>query len=135
MDWITTACDSWLDTLVWLIRLGVLFAVLVYFMPCNRGMFWWKNLRATCTDLLYWFTTPLIGRVCQTLLLTAGIALLFGDTPPGFAALRELPVWQQCLAILLLQDVMLYWIHRAFHTRPGWKFHAIHHSPTVLDWM
>ena len=29
----------------------------------------------------------------------------------------------------------MYWIHRAFHTRRGWAFHATHHSPTVLDWM
>jgi sterol desaturase/sphingolipid hydroxylase (fatty acid hydroxylase superfamily) len=36
--------------------------------------------------------------------------------------------------VLLLQDIILYWAHRAFHTNPGWRFHAIHHSPQVLDW-
>jgi sterol desaturase/sphingolipid hydroxylase (fatty acid hydroxylase superfamily) len=46
-----------------------------------------------------------------------------------------MPIWQQCLAIQLLQDVMLYWIHRGFHTPLGWRFHAVHHSPTNLDWM
>ena len=30
---------------------------------------------------------------------------------------------------------MLYWIHRGFHTRLAWKFHAVHHSPKVLDWL
>jgi sterol desaturase/sphingolipid hydroxylase (fatty acid hydroxylase superfamily) len=135
MDWIAAACNSGLETLAWLARLGVIFGVLAFFMPCNRSMYWWKRLRAARTDLVYWFVTPLVARVCRTFLLTGGIALLFGDRPPGFAALRELPLWQQCLAIVAIQDVMLYWIHRAFHTRPGWGFHAVHHSPTVLDWM
>jgi sterol desaturase/sphingolipid hydroxylase (fatty acid hydroxylase superfamily) len=132
MDWIAT---TWLETLAWLTRLGVIFGILARFMPCNSGMYWWKSLRAARTDLAYWLVTPLIGRMCRMFLLTGAIAFLFGDSPPGFAALRELPLWQQCLAIVLIQDVILYWIHRAFHTRSGWGFHAIHHSPTVLDWM
>jgi sterol desaturase/sphingolipid hydroxylase (fatty acid hydroxylase superfamily) len=36
---------------------------------------------------------------------------------------------------MLIQDGLMYWIHRAFHTRRGWAFHATHHSPKVLDWM
>lgn len=135
MDWIISAtCETWLDVSLWVLRLSVVFAVLTYFMPCNRGMHWWKNLRAASTDLLHWFVTPLVLRVCHTVVLTLAIAFLFGGEQPGFATLRELPFWQQCLAILLLQDVMLYWLHRAFHTRSAWKIHAVHHSPTVLDW-
>jgi len=60
--------------------------------------------------------------------------LLYGGDPsPEFTA-RQLPLWCQCLAILLIQDVLLYAIHRLFHTRAGWRFHAVHHSPEVLDW-
>jgi sterol desaturase/sphingolipid hydroxylase (fatty acid hydroxylase superfamily) len=73
--------------------------------------------------------------LCRTGLLAAGIALLFDGQSPGFTLIRDLPLWVQCIAILLFQDVMLYWLHRAFHTPPAWRFHAIHHSPTVLDWM
>jgi sterol desaturase/sphingolipid hydroxylase (fatty acid hydroxylase superfamily) len=46
-----------------------------------------------------------------------------------------LPLWLQCVAILLIQDVLFYGIHRIFHSRLAWKFHAVHHSPKVLDWM
>jgi sterol desaturase/sphingolipid hydroxylase (fatty acid hydroxylase superfamily) len=135
MDWITTIGDSCLETLAWLAGLAVGFAVLVRLVPCNRGMYWWTDLRSAGTDLLYWLVTPLFVRLCRTFLLAGGIGLLFGDRPPGFAFLRELPIWQQCLAILLLQDVFLYWMHRVFHTRLGWRFHAVHHSPKILDWM
>jgi sterol desaturase/sphingolipid hydroxylase (fatty acid hydroxylase superfamily) len=46
------------------------------------------------------------------------------------------PVWIQFVQILLLVDFASYWTHRAFHAVPWmWKFHAIHHSSTRLDWL
>ena len=135
MDWIGLTWDAWLDTLLWLAALGLVFGVLGYVMPCNRGMYWWKDLRAAGTDLLYWFVTPVFVRVCRTIFLAAGIALFFDGNAPGFTAVQALPLWQQCMAIMLLQDVILYWLHRGFHTRLAWSFHSVHHSPTVLDWM
>jgi sterol desaturase/sphingolipid hydroxylase (fatty acid hydroxylase superfamily) len=135
MEWLGVITDSWLATLAWLAGLTFPFAALAFLMPCNRCVYWWKDLRAAGTDLLYWFLTPLIVRVGRTLLLTAGILLLFGGSAPGFAFIPKWPIWQQCLAVLLLQDVMLYWIHRIFHTRPGWRFHAVHHSPALVDWL
>src|SRR5439155_7701510 len=101
-------------------------------MPCNPGMYWWKNLHALVTDFLYWFLVPLILRLGRTLMLIAGVALLCGGGEPQFLPVKDLPLWQACLAILLIQDVLLYWMHRLFHTRWAWPFHAIHHSPTVL---
>jgi sterol desaturase/sphingolipid hydroxylase (fatty acid hydroxylase superfamily) len=119
---------------VWLAGLAAAFAVLVRLMPCNPGMYWWNDLRAVAADFMYWFVVPLFARLSRMLLLVAGVALLFGGGEPQYGPLRDLPLWQQCLAILLIQDVILYWIHRAFHTAPVWKFHAVHHSPKVLDW-
>lgn len=135
MDWLAATGDAWLETLLWLAGLAVVLGGLGWLMPCNRGMFWYADLRAASTDLLYWFVTPLFVRLCRTVLLAAGIALLFGGRSPGFAVIRGLPVWAQCIAIMLLQDVMLYWLHRGFHRPAGWRFHAIHHSPVLLDWM
>jgi sterol desaturase/sphingolipid hydroxylase (fatty acid hydroxylase superfamily) len=135
MDLLLQIGDFWLTMLAWLAGLSVLFALLSRFMPCNPGMYWWKNLRAAGTDFIYWFVVPLFLRLCRVFMLFAGIVLLFGGAEPGFAALKALPLWLQCLAILFLQDVLLYWLHRLFHTRLAWKFHAIHHSPQVLDWM
>jgi sterol desaturase/sphingolipid hydroxylase (fatty acid hydroxylase superfamily) len=135
MEWIAATWESWLVTLIWVTGLTIVFACLVPLMPCNRGMYWWTNLRAAGTDLCYWFVTPVVVRISRAILLAAGIALFFGGQAPGFSRVAQMPIWQQCLAIQLLQDVFLYWMHRGFHTSLGWRFHAVHHSPTVLDWL
>jgi sterol desaturase/sphingolipid hydroxylase (fatty acid hydroxylase superfamily) len=134
MDWLTTIGGFWLTTLAWLAGLTVAFGVLVRLMPCNPGMFWWKDRRAAAADFMYWFVVPLLSRLGRTLLLIAGIALLFGGRPHDLLPVRDLPLWLQCPAILLIQDVLLYVMHRLFHTRLAWGFHAVHHSPKVLDW-
>jgi WD40 repeat protein/sterol desaturase/sphingolipid hydroxylase (fatty acid hydroxylase superfamily) len=135
MRWLVTLGDFWLNRLAWLVALATAFCLLGRLMPCNRGMYWWKDRRAVRTDAVYWFILPLFIDLARTLMLLAGVVIFFGGLAPHWLAVTGLPLWQQCVAILLLQDVLLYWLHRAFHTRWAWKFHAIHHSPKVLDWM
>jgi sterol desaturase/sphingolipid hydroxylase (fatty acid hydroxylase superfamily) len=135
MDWFATLGDYWLTTLEWLAGFTVGFGLLVWLMPCNRGMFWWKDPRGAATDFMYWFIVPLFLRLARTLMLWAGVRLLFGGSDPQPLPVKTLPLWLQCVAVLLIQDALLYWIHRLFHTRLGWSFHAVHHSPKVLDWM
>src|SRR5579884_3320543 len=135
MDWFAEYGDFWLETLAWVAGLSLAFGILARLMPCNRGMYWWKNLRGAATDSIYWFFMPLVLRWGRMLLLWAGIRLLFDGAEPQPLPVKHLPLWQQCVLILLIQDVLLYISHRFFHTRLGWRYHAIHHSPTVLDWM
>lgn len=52
----------------------------------------------------------------------------------GAAPIANLPIAVQILLFLLLTDFLQYWIHRIFHRTPWWKYHAIHHAPTALDW-
>ena len=89
MEWMTTIAPAWLCNVKWLAGLTVGFGVLAWLMPCNPGMFWWKDLRGTCTNFIYLFIVPLFLRVCRTLMLVAGLALLFGTRPAGFTAVRE----------------------------------------------
>jgi WD40 repeat protein/sterol desaturase/sphingolipid hydroxylase (fatty acid hydroxylase superfamily) len=135
MEWMASVGEIWLTTLKWLAGLGAAFFVLTRLTPCNPGMYWWKNLRAAATDALYWLLVPLFLRLCRTLMLIAGVALLFGGQEVQILPVLGLPLWQQCLIVLLLQDVLLYGMHRAFHTGWAWKFHAVHHSPRDLDWV
>ncbi len=135
MDWMVGIGESWLTTLGWLAAFAVAFGLLARLTPCNPGMYWWKDLRAVVTDFLYWFVAPLLLGIGRTLMLIAGVVLLYGGMEPRFLPVKDQPLWAQCAAILLIQDVMLYWVHRLFHTRLAWKFHAVHHSPKVLDWM
>jgi WD40 repeat protein/sterol desaturase/sphingolipid hydroxylase (fatty acid hydroxylase superfamily) len=135
MDWMTLAREFWLNRLAWLAGLAAVFAVLARLTPCNRGMHWWKAPRAAVTDLLYWLIVPLFLHVCLLFLVGLGDHLLYGGRGPESLPTRQWPVWLQLAAILLLQDVWLYWAHRAFHGRLGWRFHTVHHSPKVLDWL
>jgi sterol desaturase/sphingolipid hydroxylase (fatty acid hydroxylase superfamily)/DNA-binding beta-propeller fold protein YncE len=135
MEWMSAIAPLWLSTLLWMLGLAVVFGVLARLTPCNPGMYWWRDLRAVITDFMYWFVVPLFIRICRLTMLLAGIVFLFGGREPHLLPVSDLPLWQQCLAILLIQDVMMYWIHRLFHTGWAWKVHAVHHSPRVLDWM
>lgn len=46
------------------------------------------------------------------------------------------PVWLQVLELMLLADLMQYWVHRAFHRWPLlWRFHSVHHSIREMDWL
>jgi len=135
MDWIVAIGYFWLITLAWVAGLAAAFGIIGRLMPCNPGMYWWKNVRAAGTDFIYWFLVPLILDLCRKAMLIVGLVILFGGREPAFLPVKSLPLWQQCLAVLLIQDVLLYWMHRLFHTRLAWSFHAIHHSPKVLDWM
>ncbi len=134
MNWIEAIGEVWLTALGWIAGLGVLFFVLTRFSPCNPGRNWWADRRAALTDLVYWLVMPLVMQVGRVAFLVAGALLLYGSELPTEFAARSLPLWVQCIAILLIQDVLLYAIHRIFHTRAGWRFHAVHHSPEVLDW-
>ncbi|MGL4575958.1 MAG: sterol desaturase family protein [Burkholderiaceae bacterium] len=49
---------------------------------------------------------------------------------------RDLPFVVELLLIILSADLVQYWTHRAYHEVPFlWRFHAVHHSTKVLDWM
>jgi lathosterol oxidase len=46
------------------------------------------------------------------------------------------PLAVQFIEILVLTDFVQYWVHRAFHQVPFlWRFHRIHHSADVMDWL
>jgi sterol desaturase/sphingolipid hydroxylase (fatty acid hydroxylase superfamily) len=134
MDW-NQIVTSWQATALWMVGLAAGFGILTRLMPCNPGMYWWKNLRAAATDLVYWFIVPVVLHLCFQGMLVLGISVVLGGRDPSFLPTRGLPLWVQYVAILLIQDVILYAIHRIFHTRAAWKYHAIHHSPEVVDWM
>lgn len=56
--------------------------------------------------------------------------------PPLQEAIRALPYAAELLACVLVADLVQYWMHRAYHEVPLlWRFHAVHHSTRVLDWM
>jgi sterol desaturase/sphingolipid hydroxylase (fatty acid hydroxylase superfamily) len=100
--------------------------------------------RGLVTDIGYWLFTPFVTKAI-TRICVAGVAIPFAlivygkfDRDlvlHGFGPVAQLPLWIQAVAILVLGDFVGYWMHRAFHGRRLWRFHAIHHSAVELDWL
>ena len=52
------------------------------------------------------------------------------------ATISAWPLIVQVPLIMLATDFAQYWVHRAFHRVPLlWRFHRIHHSVEVMDWL
>jgi sterol desaturase/sphingolipid hydroxylase (fatty acid hydroxylase superfamily) len=108
---------------------------------CKAEKRWWKN-RGLIQDLSYGVLNSLCARY-----LFAAIAILIGLVLAIFMPIEDivglqrgrglisgLPFVVQCILCLILTDFLLYWIHRLFHGRILWRFHAVHHAPEDVDW-
>jgi len=55
---------------------------------------------------------------------------------PLTVAVAALPLAGQAVLVVVAGDLGLYWGHRLAHRIPIlWRFHAVHHSATRLDWL
>lgn len=125
----------------WFVVCVVVFTLLAKFSPAHPGQ---KLLRSEWkVDLEYWFILPLfytpLSLVTTTLTLhlaeggdTQAVRELLGQ---GRAPVNSWPLWLQLFSALLISDVAQYFWHRAFHSRWLWKWHAVHHMPTEIDWL
>lgn len=88
-------------------------------------------------DLLYFLLSSLLVQ-SLTYLTFAPSKLVLAHTEWDAirAWVRGQPFWLQLLEIVFLTDLVQYGVHRLFHRLPFlWRFHAIHHSAPVLDWL
>ncbi len=87
-------------------------------------------------DLTYFFISSLAVQVTTLLTLKPAMVLFAWASVTGVRVwIAAQPFWAQLLAILVLSDVVQYWVHRLFHTRWLWRFHAVHHSAEQMDWL
>jgi len=109
--------------------------------PAVREQPLWR--RDSGVDLLYWLVTPLVIRAVSKILAfgVAVIALAALDrqigarVADGFGPVAQQPQWLMLLELLVLGDLIGYWLHRWFHSQRLWRFHAVHHSSRRLDWL
>lgn len=93
--------------------------------------------REWTTDLTYFFLSALLVQIIG-LLTIQPVTLLFDGVRSDsvVAFLSGLPVLVQAPLCVLTADLTQYWVHRMFHRIPVlWRFHAIHHSTEVMDWL
>jgi sterol desaturase/sphingolipid hydroxylase (fatty acid hydroxylase superfamily) len=118
---------------------------LEWWRPGVVGQPRWR--RDTPTDLLYWLFTPLVSGVIARIAVVVAIVLLALGAGTGLdretieswvrtgGVVQRQPVWLQVVQVLLVGDLIGYATHRWFHGRRLWKFHAVHHSSTQVDWL
>lgn len=134
--------DSYIFLLTWLGILFVLCTALEMVMPCNPHQLRWR--KGLVTDLLYYFVMPFLGRIARMLFMAVAIYVVFSGASPdtihgfivsGYGWPSTLPIWQQAAITFILSDIVIYWLHRWFHGQRMWRFHAIHHSSPLVDWL
>lgn len=112
---------------------GLVFMLLQNKFPSVPGQ---KFIRKdTVIDIAYVFIGTFIAVPAATLLLSVAIVFFYlnpKELGVGYP-LAEFALLY--LAALLFLDFVAYWIHRWFHGRSLWKFHAIHHSSREIDWL
>lgn len=123
--------------------LFVLFRALEFFRPKGERTPLFR--RGLLTDIAYWIFNPLLAEIIIRALLLVIVVivalLIYGrvdkaEILAGYGPLAQLPPAAQGVLMLILADFIGYWTHRTFHHRPRlWRFHAIHHAPTTLDWL
>ncbi len=120
----------------------IVFGALSRVFPCNREQPGFVS-RETADDVLYYFVSTLFYTgLTMSVALWLARAAIPGDAAravqavkSGYGLLPHLPLAVQIVIIFLVSDIAQYWLHRAFHGRVLWPFHAVHHSARQLDWM
>lgn len=88
-------------------------------------------------DLFYYFLSSMLVQIFTfTTLAPSNLLVATGAFNTLRAWVGSLPFIVQVLCIMVLTDFVQYWLHRAFHRVPAlWRFHAVHHSATSMDWI
>jgi sterol desaturase/sphingolipid hydroxylase (fatty acid hydroxylase superfamily) len=114
---------------------GLLFIPLERLFPRHAGQ---ALFRAEWReDLFYYLVSSLLVQIITFLTFSPWRAIVAHTQWAGLRAwVAGQPVWLQLIEVMLLTDLVQYWLHRAFHRIPLlWKFHAVHHSAQTMDWM
>jgi sterol desaturase/sphingolipid hydroxylase (fatty acid hydroxylase superfamily) len=136
------------DLLQQLIGLAIAFGVLTVFYAAIARL--WPSVpgqrifrRGFWTDCVYWLWTPIVTKAITPVavaIVALPVIVLFGlhgaaTLTRGHGILSRQPLWAQGVEVFVLGDFLGYWQHRLFHGRALWRFHAVHHSSTELDWL
>ncbi len=116
------------------------FGVLSRLFPCNPGQKVFT--RETADDVLYYFVNVLFYAGLSWALVKGAVGAALPAHAPallkalhdGWGWMPKLPLIAQMGVLLVVTDVIQYWLHRAFHHGALWPFHAVHHGAEQVDW-
>jgi sterol desaturase/sphingolipid hydroxylase (fatty acid hydroxylase superfamily) len=118
-----------------LLVLALVFVPLERAFPLKPGQ---SVLRAGwTTDVAYFFVNHVGIQLLTFLSLWPAMAVAQALGMDGISRrVASQPLWLQVLELMLVADLVQYWVHRTFHRLPRlWRFHAIHHSIREMDWL
>jgi sterol desaturase/sphingolipid hydroxylase (fatty acid hydroxylase superfamily) len=113
-----------------LLLLAIILGPLEKLFAVRPGKFLRKGL---LTDIGYYFLSSMLPNRLLALPLAAlaVVAQRFSPFPASGA-----PLWLRVPAALVIAEIGFYWGHRWTHQFTWlWRFHAVHHSPTQMDWL
>jgi sterol desaturase/sphingolipid hydroxylase (fatty acid hydroxylase superfamily) len=127
-----------------MLALAALFTLLACFesQASSPGKVWWRN-PGLATDISYSLIHGVLGAYFRLPALMVITFFMSRSMSPdqindyfmnGRGPLSTLPYWAQGVIYLLGSDFLLYWCHRTMHSAQLWRFHAVHHSATQVDW-
>lgn len=108
--------------------------VLERITPYRRD--WRPDWKEWNTDALYTIVIQIAMPPLLALLVVLGLSDLTRPYLHSSLWPHEWPILAQGVLMVLLVDLMRYWVHRFAHTNPTlWRLHAVHHSPDKLYWL
>ncbi len=118
---------------VWLLLLMALMVPLERRWPLYRQ----AVLREGFTDdLAYFFLGGIVPAFVVIVFATLAQQVQQHGPAAFYAWLASVPFALRVVATIVIGEIAYYWAHRWSHEVPWlWRFHAIHHSPTALDWL
>ena len=113
---------------------AVVLPLLERIMPHRRD--WRPDSREWFTDALYTIVIQIALPPLLALLVVLGLSDLARPYLRSSLWPHEWSILAQGILMVLLVDLMRYWVHRFAHTNPIlWRLHAVHHSPDKLYWL
>ena len=119
---------------IWLFILGAIFVPLERLFTLHKPA---GKRPERGIDQAYYFLNNLLPALIIAVPATL-LAALANKLLPGayIEALASLPLWVLLVLGTLAAEVGSYWGHRWCHQNAWlWRFHAVHHSPTQMDWL
>jgi len=113
---------------------AVVLPLLERIMPHRRD--WRPDAGEWFTDALYTVVIQIALPPLLALLVVLGLSDLTRPYLHSSLWPHQWPILAQGILMVLLVDLMRYWVHRFAHTNPIlWRLHAVHHSPDKLYWL
>ena len=114
--------------------------LVVLFVPLERlfALHRQRVLRRSWgVDTLYYFLTSMLPGKIIVVPVALLLWLMHDFAPHGLLpGLADLPGWARFALAMLVAELGFYWGHRAMHASDWlWRFHAVHHSASELDWL